>query len=195
MTQARTFRQAFISRGVLLSYRRHENVCRMNITLIGMPGSGKSTVGRALAKRLGMAFEDVDAHIEEARGQRLEEIISETGPEGFLGIETEAVLSLECVNTIIAPGGSAVYSETAMAHLRSMGPVIYLEVPLGELEARLDNLAHRGVIIAEGQSLHDLYLQRSPLYEREATLQVACDHLALEPLLDRIEELLSAERV
>lgn len=167
----------------------------MNITLIGMPGSGKSTAGRALAKRLGMVFEDVDAHIEEARGQRLEEIISETGPEGFLGIETEAVLSLDCQNTVIAPGGSAVYSETAMAHLRGLGPVIYLEVPLGELEARLGNLAQRGVVIAEGQSLRDLYLQRAPLYERECTHQIACDHLALEALLDRIESLLAAERV
>ena len=171
------------------------NDSSMNITLIGMPGSGKSTAGRALAKRLGMRFEDVDARIQENRGQRLEEIISETGPEGFLGIETEAVLSLDCTNTVIAPGGSAVYSATAMAHLRSLGPVVYLEVPLGELEARLGNLAHRGVIIAEGQSLHDLYLQRSPLYEKESTLQVACDHLPLEPLLDRIEELLAAERV
>jgi shikimate kinase len=168
---------------------------RMNITLIGMPGSGKSTAGRALAKRLGMAFEDVDAHIEEARGQRLEEIIRETGPDGFLALETAAVLALACENTVIAPGGSAVYSEAAMAHLRALGPVVYLEVPYAELEHRLGNLAHRGVIIAEGQSLRDLFLQRTPLYERESTLQVACDHLTLEPLLDRIEELLAAERV
>lgn len=167
----------------------------MNITLIGMPGSGKSTLGRALARRLGMRFEDVDGRIEASRGQRLEQIIAETGPEGFLELETAAVLALACDDTVIAPGGSAVYSAEAMAHLRQLGPVVYLDVPLDELESRLGDLTRRGVIMAEGQGLGDLYRQRAPLYAREATLCLECDHYSKAVLLRRLEALLASERV
>lgn len=146
-----------------------------NLTLVGMPGSGKSTVGRLVAQRLGWAFIDVDADIERAAGMKLWQINEAEGFEGLRRREAEANLSLAPAEpTVIAPGGSVVYSEPAMRHLRSLGRVIYLHVPASVLEERAGDLKLRGVMIRPGMSYADLIAERDPLYRRWADEVVDC---------------------
>ena len=145
-----------------------------NVTLIGMPGSGKSTVGVLLAKLLGYQFLDVDLLIQEREGALLQEILDSRGTAAFLDAEEAAVLSLNCRRTVIAPGGSAVCREGAALHLRSLGPVVYLRVPLEELTRRIQNLSTRGIAMEPGQTLADVMACREPLYNKYAGLAVDC---------------------
>ncbi len=145
-----------------------------NVTLIGMPGSGKSTVGVLLAKLLGFQFLDVDLLIQEREGALLQEILDSRGTAAFLDVEEAAVLSLNCRRTVIAPGGSAVCREGAALHLKRMGPVVYLRVPLKELERRVQNLSTRGIAMEPGQTLADVMAYREPLYRKYADLTVDC---------------------
>lgn len=138
----------------------------MNLVLIGMPGCGKSTVGVVLAKLLGMDFLDVDLVIQARQGKRLQALLDELGTEGFLKLEAEIVASLRCENTVVAPGGSAVLTSQGAEALRALGKCIYLRVGPEALRSRLGNLATRGVAMAPGQTLADLYAQRAPHYER-----------------------------
>jgi shikimate kinase len=146
---------------------------RSNIVLIGMPGSGKSTVGVLLAKALGYDFVDTDLLIQLREGCTLEELLRRKGIDAFLDIEGEVCAALEAENTVIATGGSAVYREHAMERLRADGRLVYLQVELPELTRRLSDLAGRGVALREGQTLEDLYTERIALYERWADLTVA----------------------
>ena len=145
-----------------------------NVTLIGMPGSGKSTVGVLLAKLLGYRFVDVDLLIQEREGALLQEILDERGTQSFLDAEEAAVRSLDCRRTVIAPGGSAVCREGAALHLRGLGPVVYLQVPLEELTRRVRNLSTRGIAMEPGQTLADVMAFREPLYQKYADLIVPC---------------------
>lgn len=148
----------------------------MNITLIGMPGSGKSSVGRVLARRLGYAFLDVDPLIVERHGAaKLQEVLDELGNEGFLDAEAEVIAALACENTVLSPGGSAVLREKGARRLKELGPVVYLKLPCAVLEKRLWNLKSRGVPLAPGQTLQDLYAQREPFYEKYADVTVNAD--------------------
>ena len=140
-----------------------------NITLIGMPGSGKSTVGVLLAKVLGYNFLDVDLLIQQREGALLQEILNQRGTERFLDAEAAAVCAVECpAPTVIAPGGSAVCREEAMAHLKALGTVVYLRLSYEALEGRIHNLGSRGIAMEPGQTLRDIYDYRAPLYERYA---------------------------
>lgn len=143
-----------------------------NITLIGMPGSGKSTVGVLLAKALGYRFLDADLLIQQREGALLQDIVDRRGVEGFLDVEEAVIRDLDCVRTVIAPGGSAVCREGAARHLRDLGLVVYLHVPLEELERRIRNITTRGIAMAPGQTLADVYAAREPLYRRYADLTV-----------------------
>lgn len=145
-----------------------------NITLIGMPGSGKSTVGVLLAKLLGYQFLDVDLLIQEREGALLQEILDSRGTQAFLDAEESAILSLNCRRTVIAPGGSAVCREGAALHLKGLGPVVYLQVPLEELTRRIHNLSTRGIAMEPGQTLADVMAYREPLYRKYAGLVVSC---------------------
>lgn len=145
-----------------------------NVTLIGMPGSGKSTVGVLLAKLLGYRFVDVDLLIQEREGALLQEILDTRGTQSFLDAEEAAVRSLDCRRTVIAPGGSAVCREGAALHLRGLGPVVYLQVPLEELTRRVRNLSTRGIAMEPGQTLADVMAFREPLYQKYADLTVTC---------------------
>lgn len=145
-----------------------------NITLIGMPGSGKSTVGVLLAKALGYQFLDVDLLIQEREGALLQEILDRRGTRAFLEAEERAVRSLDCRRTVIAPGGSAVCREGAAVHLKGMGPLVYLRVPLEELTKRIQNLSSRGIAMEPGQTLADVLAYRDPLYRKYADLIVDC---------------------
>lgn len=145
-----------------------------NVTLIGMPGSGKSTVGVLLAKALGFGFLDVDLVIQQREGALLQDIIDSRGVEYFLDREEEAVCSVSCDRHVIAPGGSAVLREKGGAHLKTLGPVVYLNVPLAELQKRIRNLDSRGIAMRPGQTLADVLAYRAPLYEQYADLIVDC---------------------
>lgn len=143
-----------------------------NVTLIGMPGAGKSTVGVLLAKTLGFDFLDTDILLQQQKGALLQHLLDRLGPEGFLDAEEALLTALDCRGTVIAPGGSAVCREGAMARLGQLGPVVYLRLPCAEIEQRLANISSRGVVMAPGQTIRDLYDQRSPLCERYADLIV-----------------------
>jgi len=145
-----------------------------NVVLIGMPGSGKSTVGVLLAKALGFGFLDVDLVIQQNEGALLQDILDTRGVEAFLDAEEQAVCSVDCSHHIIAPGGSAVLRKKAAEHLRSLGPVIYLRVPLEELNSRIRNLSTRGIAMQPGQTLADVMAYRAPIYEAYADLIVDC---------------------
>lgn len=143
-----------------------------NIILIGMPGSGKSTVGVVLAKALGMKFLDVDLLIQEQEGELLQTLIDTRGVEAFLDLERDAICSLDCRGTVVAPGGSCVCREESIAHMRGLGRVVYLQLSLEEVEGRIHNQASRGIALSPGQTLADVYRYRAPLYER-------CAHITL----------------
>ncbi len=163
----------------------------MNVTLIGMPGSGKSTVGELLAQRLGYAFLDVDPLIEQREGAQLQAVLDRLGTERFLDTEAEVIAALNCENTVIAPGGSAVLRELGARHLKELGIVVYLKLPCAAMEKRLGNLATRGVTLAPGQTLQDLYDYRVPYYEKYADLTVDSDQACVE---DTVELIITALR-
>ena len=141
--------------------------------LIGMPSCGKSTLGRLLAKELNYDFIDTDDVIIRRNGCPLRDILDARGVDGFVEVEEEAICSVQAENTVIATGGSAVYSEKAMAHLKSMGKIVYLRLTFEEMDRRLGDLHARGVAIAPGATLLDLYNERVPLYEKYADITVS----------------------
>ncbi|MDD2647368.1 MAG: shikimate kinase [Eubacteriales bacterium] len=141
---------------------------RENIILIGMPGSGKSTLGVVLAKMLGMDFIDTDLLIQRQTGKRLQEIVNESGVDRLIDCEEQAILGLEIENTLVATGGSVVYREKGMAHLKQLGRLVYLRVPYHDIEHHILNISTRGIAIRPGQTLFDLYKERTPLYEKYA---------------------------
>ncbi len=143
-----------------------------NIILIGMPGVGKSTVGVILAKILGYHFVDSDLVIQHQEQRLLREIIEQEGIDGFLSIENQVNAHLYTTKSIIATGGSAVYGEEAMKHFKEIGTIIYLKLNFEELENRLGNIKNRGVVVRKGQTLHDLYKERVPLYEQYADITI-----------------------
>ena len=143
-----------------------------NIVLIGMPGVGKSTIGVILAKILGYHFQDSDLVIQERENRLLHQIIEQEGTEGFLDIENKINASLDVNRTIIATGGSAVYGKEAMEHLKEIGEVVYLKADYATIRKRLGNLEKRGVALKPGQSLKDLYDERTALYEKYADVIV-----------------------
>lgn len=136
-----------------------------NVILIGMPASGKSTLGELLANELGMPFLDTDDLIRQREGRSLQTLLDQEGMERFLQLEEAAVLSLHTQHTVVATGGSVVYSRRAMEHLKSQGICVYLQLSLAAIQQRLQDLDTRGVAIAQGQSLEELYQARVPLYE------------------------------
>ena len=141
-----------------------------NVILIGMPSSGKSTLGVLLAKLLGYDFADTDLLLQKEEGTHLQNILNEKGVAYFKKREAEVLKSLACQKTVIATGGSAVYDREAMTHLQSLGLVVYLYVPFSTVKKRLRNLATRGVVMEKGMTLQALYEERAPLYEAYAHL-------------------------
>lgn len=147
-----------------------------NIVLIGMPGVGKSTTGVVLAKNLGMSFIDSDLVIQEQKGKKLHELIEEHGLDGFLEIEEQVNCSISPRSAIISTGGSAVYSAAAMDHFNQIAIICYLKLSYEGIQERLGDLAERGVVLREGQTLKSLYDERTPLYEKYANLTVECEN-------------------
>lgn len=145
-----------------------------NVILIGMPGTGKSVVGRALAERLGYTFIDADDVIVETAGKTLPEILRTDGLDTFLEIEARVGETMEYENTVIATGGSMVLHEKAMEHLKENGVVVWLETPLSQINDRMpDDLTDRGIAAPQGMTIRQIYEQREPLYAKYADLIVA----------------------
>jgi shikimate kinase len=163
-----------------------------NLILIGMPGSGKSTVGVVLAKALGLRFLDVDLLIQEREGALLQELIDQRGVERFLDLERDAILSLDCRGTVIAPGGSCVCREASIAHMRELGTAVYLKLSLEEITGRIRNLSTRGIALAPGQTLADVYQYRVPLYEKCAHITVPCGGQSLTETVEAVKQALAA---
>ncbi len=152
-----------------------------NIVLIGMPGSGKSTVGVVLAKMLNYEFVDVDLVIQQRCDKTLQRLIDALGPAGFIDVENEVLQSLDFQHTIISTGGSAVYSHDAIKHLAQEGVIVYLAVGLSSLEERLADFSERGVVMRQegAMSLETLFAERAPLYEEHADVTVDVDGLSI----------------
>jgi len=157
-----------------------------NISLIGMPGVGKSTVGVLLAKALSWSFVDTDVMIQVAEERRLQDIIHCEGVEALARIEQRHVVALDRRKTVIAAGGSVVHGPAAMERLKNLGAVVHLDLPLQALEARLANINGRGLPMAPGQTLPGLYQQRQPLYHKHANLVVHCAYRSQEQIVDEI---------
>lgn len=161
-----------------------------NITLIGMPASGKSTVGVLLAKRLGYSFVDVDIVIQEQEGRLLKDIIAEEGQEGFLAVENRINAGLNVRHSIIAPGGSVIYGKEAMEHLKEISTVVYLKLSYENVEERLGNLIDRGVVLKDGMTLRDLYEERVPYYEKYADITIDENGLDAGKTVDRLRSIM-----
>ena len=145
-----------------------------NVVLIGMPGTGKSVVGRALAERLNYTFVDADDLITQATGKTLAEILRTEGLEEFLAIEGRVGEAMERENTVIATGGSMVLSDAAMANLKRNGVAIWLETPISQISDRMpEDLTDRGIAAPAGMTIREIYRQREPLYAQYADLIVA----------------------
>ena len=147
----------------------------MNVILIGMPACGKSCMGRALAKRLNMKLLDTDRLIETRTGRALQDIINDSGLEAFKKLEEETLLSISGDNMMISTGGSAVYYDAAMKHFKKTGIVVYLYVGFDIIKKRLGDFSKRGVVLKPGQSLEDLYRERTALYEKYADIVINCN--------------------
>lgn len=163
-----------------------------NVTLIGMPGAGKSTVGIVLAKILGYDFIDTDLLIQKAEGKLLWQIMRDVGIEGFNAIEERINAEVTAEHSVISPGGSVIYGEKAMEHLRSIGTVIYLRVSCEVLAERLGDLKKRGVVLKPGQTLQSLYEERTPLYEKYAHLTIDVGDTDVAGAAERIRKALAA---
>ena len=159
-----------------------------NIVLIGMPGAGKSTLGVLLAKAMGMFFVDSDIVIQQKTGRLLQDIIDNDGTDEFLRLEEEILSELDLTSTVIATGGSAVYSARAMEHFSKCSTIVYLHVDLPEIEKRVTNITTRGIVLKNGRSLSDAYAERKPLYDKWADITIDCTGSTIENSVKMLTE-------
>lgn len=157
-----------------------------NIIFIGMPTAGKSTIGVVAAKRLGYGFIDSDLLIQEQEGCLLKDIIEREGVDGFLAIENQVNRDIDTDRSVIAPGGSAVYCKEAMEHFKEIGTVIYLKASYETIESRLENIKGRGVVLRDGQTLKDLYDERTGLFEQYADITVCEDGITIDETIEAV---------
>ena len=167
---------------------------KSNIILIGMPTSGKSTVGVILAKLLGMDFVDSDLVIQKKAGKKLSQIISEEGLDGFINMEENVCCDIEAENTVIATGGSVVYGKKAMEHFQSIGKVVYLKIEYETLEKRLHHTKQRGVVLRPGQSKKELYDERTVLYEKYADIVLSEEGMGIEETVQELAKTIKTEK-
>lgn len=161
-----------------------------NVIFIGMPASGKSTIGVVAAKRLGYGFIDPDILIQEQEKRLLHEIIEQEGLDRFQEIEDEVNAGIEAEHTVISPGGSIVYCQNAMEHFKKIGKIVYLQVSYETIENRIGDPHKRGVTLRDGQTLWDLYVERKALFEKYADIIISEDGLTLEQTIGKVLEAL-----
>ena len=162
-----------------------------SVVLMGMPGAGKSTVGILLAKEMGLDFVDTDISIQVRESKTLQQITDQSGYLVLRDIEEQVLLAENIIGKVVSTGGSAVYSEAGMAHLAQDSVVVFLDVPLATLEARISNFSSRGIARHPGQSFDDLFAERSVLYHRYANICVDCSALSIDDVLQKILRLLA----
>ena len=158
----------------------------MNIILIGMPGSGKSTLGVITAKILGMDFIDTDVLIQKNENKKLQDIINKEGVEAFLDAECRNIVNLKAENSVIATGGSAVLREGAMTHLKENAVTVFLDVPKDEIERRIFNINTRGIAMNRGETVADIFDKRRPYYLRYADLVIETGGITQEEAIAKI---------
>lgn len=158
-----------------------------NIILIGMPGAGKSTVGVLLAKALKMPFIDTDLLIQQQENCYLQELIDARGINEFIKIEENVMLGLDVKNHVIATGGSVIYSEAAVKHLKASGVLVFLNTKMYQLEHRLKNVHTRGIAMKNGQTLSTLFDERMPLYKKYSDLEIDCSKKRIETIVTEIK--------
>jgi shikimate kinase len=162
--------------------------CALNIILIGMPGAGKSTVGVLLAKRLGYQFIDTDLLLQTRQYCRLQEIIARVGLKEFKTLEADLLCNLEATHSVIATGGSAVYSDRAMIMLKKLGQLVFIDIPLEELLDRVNDMDTRGLVIGPNETYEHLYEERQPLYRKYAEVTISGGGLRVEAVAAAIEQ-------
>lgn len=161
---------------------------KSNIVLIGMPGAGKSTLGVILAKTMKMPFIDTDILIQQREDRTLQDIINMDGIKEFLEVEKKAILEIRAEGHVIATGGSVVYSQAAMEHLKENGIIVYLKLEYEEIEQRVRNIKTRGIAMEKNQSLYHLFKERAPLYQRYADMTIDCSGKNDETLIDELKK-------
>lgn len=161
-----------------------------NVILVGMPGSGKSTLGILLAKKIHYGYIDSDSVIVAGAGKLLPDLIAELGNEGFLALEARVNASLDVQSCVISTGGSAIYRGDVIEKMKKNGVVVYLRISYEEMAKRLGDYKRRGVVLQEGFTLRDLYEERAPLYERHADHILSLDGESVEESADKLAELL-----
>lgn len=161
---------------------------KQNIIFIGMPAVGKSTIGIAVAKRLGYQFVDTDLLIQRQQNRLLREIIADVGEEEFLKIENQVNCNIRVKNSVIAPGGSIIYCEEAMLHFKKIGVVVYLEASYQTIKKRIRNPRRRGVVLRKGQTFRSLYDERIKYFEKYADLTVCEDGCLVEETIQNVLE-------
>lgn len=157
-----------------------------NIVLIGMAGAGKSTVGRELSRSCGLDFVDVDTLIEANQAAPLQELVNDLGTMGFRSLEEKILLTLSYQNHVIATGGSAIYSQAGMEHLKQSGLMVLLDVSLALLQKRVGDFSARGLVKTDGQSFEQLFAERLPLYRKHADLTIECTDRSVSAICQSI---------
>lgn len=153
-----------------------------------MPAAGKSTIGVLLAKSAGLGFVDTDLVIQQKTGSKLQDIINNDGIEHFLEIEGDVVSSLESKESVIATGGSVIFSENGMQHLKEDGIIVFLDVPLSDIKERLDNISTRGIAMTPDSTIDCVYAERMPLYKKYADITVDASQSCPEAVVKEIIE-------
>ena len=170
-----------------------KNLKKSNITIIGMPGTGKTTVGKHLLKTLNYQLIDLDIKIEERYNMKLSEIISNYGNQKFKNIEEDEMLNLNGYNNIFSTGGSVVYSEKGMNYLKKISTIVFLDTPYEIIEERLSDLAERGVVFDNNKTLRDIFEERYPLYMNYYDYRIECNNLSQDDICEHIKNYLNIQ--
>jgi shikimate kinase len=162
---------------------------KKSISLVGMAGAGKSSIGKQLADHLGFSFTDSDLLIEAEHKESLQRVLDKFGKENFLKIEEKVLMSIEFNNTVLATGGSAIFSQLAMDYLRSRSSIIFIKVPYNKIVERVSNFSERGFLKTSDQTIQEAFVERQSLYKHFADYEVAND-ASQEKCLNKILDLI-----